>query len=226
MKKKILIAFVILTILILVKYFTGEYEITYKVDKYKVKEIYKDNTMKFIINDKYVYAYEQDRKIFKKKVESIEEEKVNNKKCINPVINGYKSYVLCLNKDELESLEVAKDNFKEINISDDFKYNKLNDNEYMLIWKYDGFYYLNGSEYTSINLFNNTRYSNDLMIKLDKYLLFPKYEKEYTFDTFIVLDMTNGKYNEIKTETNINYDFIKEKLNEKVYQNYEFFLYN
>ena len=45
-----------------------------------------------------------------------------------------------------------------------------------------------------------------LMIRQDKYLVFPNYENEYQFDTFVILDMTSGKYDLIKTNYNINYD--------------------
>jgi hypothetical protein len=58
----------------------------------------------------------------------------------------------------------------------------------------------------SINLFNSERYSNDLMFKIDNYIVFPKYQNNYLFNTFIILDMTTGKYKEVETKYSINYD--------------------
>ena len=44
------------------------------------------------------------------------------------------------------------------------------------------------------------------MYQIDAYLIFPKYDNNYLFSSFYVLDMTSGKYTEISTNYSINYD--------------------
>ena len=44
------------------------------------------------------------------------------------------------------------------------------------------------------------------MIKVDNYLVFPKYDEDYTFDGIIILNIINGKYTEINSKYNISYD--------------------
>ena len=99
----------------------------------------------------------------------------------------------------------------------------------MLIWKYDGFYYLNKNEVKNLNILNENRYSNDLMIAKDNYLIFPKYEKDYTFNSIIVINMETGKYSTIKYDYDINIDsyyagssknilYLFDNKNEKLYE--------
>ena len=44
------------------------------------------------------------------------------------------------------------------------------------------------------------------MIEIDKYLLFPKYDEEYTFDSFVLMDITTKKTYEIKSNNTISID--------------------
>lgn len=44
------------------------------------------------------------------------------------------------------------------------------------------------------------------MIKINEYLIFPKYDDEYMFSGFIVLDMTTGKYKTIDTNYKFSYE--------------------
>lgn len=209
MKKKILVIFPVLIIIIIIKYLTGNYEITYKIDDYLIKETSSKNEMHFIIthdNVDYDFIYLESRKLSKKRVTKITLEEINDNICLTPKIKGYESYTLCNHNEEIITKELAEDTFSFEEFNEDFKYNKLTNNEYMLIWKYDGFYYLNGNEYKSINLFNTNRYSNDLMYQIDKYLIFPKYENNYEFNSIYILDITTGKYKEINTSYSINYD--------------------
>lgn len=209
MKKKVLLIFPVLIVIVFIKYLTGNYEISYKIKEYKIKEISKNDETHFIITYEdtlYDFIYLEGRKISKKRVKDVKNEEVNGYVCLTPKISGYDSYTLCSDGEEVVSKEIAESSLLYKEYSEDFKYNKLDDNEYILIWKYDGFYYLNGSEYKTINLFNSNRYSNDLMYQVDKYLIFPKYESNYEFKTFYILDMTKGKYKEISTSYSINYD--------------------
>lgn len=64
----------------------------------------------------------------------------------------------------------------------------------------------NGSEYKTINIFKKDRYSNDLMVIKDKYLVFPNYSEEYMFDGVIIMDVSTGKYKEFSTNFSISYE--------------------
>lgn len=207
-KKYLIIAIVVLIIILLIRYFTCDYEKEYEVLGYHVKEVCKDSTITFTIsNEDYVYKYILfvDRGLSRKSVDFINSEQIDDYICINPTINGKDTYYLCSNKEEIITKEALEGIIEEV-IDSDFIFNKLDDEEYMLIWKYDGFYYLNGINDKSINLLSFDRYSNDLMYQIDKYIVFPKYSSDYEFSTFIVLDITTGKYKEINTNYKINYD--------------------
>lgn len=201
--KKIMLSFIgVLLIIITVKYFVSDYNITYKVNDYDVREISDNNVMYYEVTYEgvvYSYLINKSRKLFKKNIKKINIEEDNGKTCLTP--NDL--YTVCSSGDYL----VNKDNFKYIKETKDFTYNNgLNNNEYMLIWKYDGFYYMTSNEYKSINILKKDRYSNDLMIKANNYIVFPKYDDEYTFNSLIILNIQNGNYEEVNTKYSISYD--------------------
>lgn len=199
MKKKLVIVLTLVLVIVVIKYFTGNYTITYKVGDYSVKEVVKDSDIYVEVTDKdgviYNFLKNGKRNFTKKMVSKITSEDG----CIKP--NGF--YYVC-NSDTLEVKDLGVSYVKNLK---DFNFNgNLNSNEHVLIWKYDGFYYLNGSEYKTINIFKKDRYSNDLMIIKDKYLVFPNYSEEYMFDGFIIMDVSTGKYKEFSTNFSISYE--------------------
>ena len=199
MKKKLVIVLTLVLVIVVIKYFTGNYTITYKVGDYSIKEVVKDSDIYVEVTDKdgviYNFLKTGNRNITKKMVSKITSEDG----CIKP--NGF--YYVC-NSDTLEVKDLGVSYVKNLK---DFNFNgNLNSNEHVLIWKYDGFYYLNGSEYKTINIFKKDRYSNDLMVIKDKYLVFPNYSEEYMFDGFIIMDVSTGKYKEFSTNFSISYE--------------------
>ena len=137
--KKLFYVLVILVLILFIKYFTGEYSITYKVNGNSVLEVYKDKSMYFEVNydnTTYNYKFYEKRKFFKRRVKDI---KVNEG-CVTLDLKGYKGYSMCKDGDTLYNKVVDSD--IKVNNTNDFYYNKnLSKNEYILIWKYDGFYY-------------------------------------------------------------------------------------
>lgn len=210
MKKKVLlIILVCLVIVLFVHYKTGDYTIKYKLEEYEVTESFNGKEAHFIITieDKtYDYLYFHKRFFDRKRVTRIDSEEVNDYLCLTPSIKGLEGYTICSSGEEALTKEVIENSLIYEESDKDFEFNSLSEDEYMLIWKYDGFYFLNDKEMKSINLFNSERYSNDLMYKIDNYIVFPKYENNYLFNTFIILDMTTGKYKEVETKYSINYD--------------------
>lgn len=210
MKKRVIIVISILLILMTIKYFKSDYYIKYKINDYDIEEIYKNDYLEFkVYKDEiiYDYFYYTDRFLGKRLITSIQEENINDYICLTLASDKLYSYSLCNKEGNIVTREVATNSFIYEKENDNFRFTSLNNNEYMLIWKYDGFYYLNGDSYKSINLFNNNRYSNDLMFQIDNYLIFPKYEENnYLFTNYYVLDMTTGKYFDIDTKYSISYE--------------------
>lgn len=210
MIKKVFYILIILYLIIIIKFFISDYQITYTIDKYNIVEkgtkdyIYIEITYE---DKTYNYMYETGRKLFKKKVKSIEVEEIENNICIKPNLKGLEGYYVCSNDSENISYTIAKNTDDYTSTNDNFKYyGNLKENEHIYIWKYDGFYYLNKEEYKSINIFEKDRYSNDLMTKIDNYIVFPYYDSNYLFTNLVSLNMSTGKYKIIESEYKINYD--------------------
>lgn len=210
MKKKVFWILIFLYIIILVKFYISNYNITYNIDDYKIVEkgtkdyIYIEVTYQ---DKTYNYMFNTGRKLFKKRVKNIEKEEIDNQICLKPKLKGLESYYMCSSNEELISYQTLKNIDKYENITDNFKYYKnLKEDEHIYIWKYDGFYYLNDDEYKSINIFNKDRYSNDLMIEINGYIIFPYYDSNYLFNDLVSLDMTTGEYEIIESDYQISYD--------------------
>lgn len=210
MVKRFLYIIFVLILLVMYKFFSANYSIIYDVKDFKIKEEANKDTMYFEISyngEIFNYMFYNGRKLTKKRVKDVKVEKLNNGVCLTPVIKGLDTYTVCSDGNTLVSENIIKDEIEDFINNEDFYYNKnLSEDEYVLIWKYDGFYYMNGNEQKSINIFDKDRYSNDLMYQIDKYLIFPKYGEDYLFSDFIVLDMVKGDYKVISTDYKINYN--------------------
>lgn len=201
-----ILSFIILVILI--KYFVGDYKINYKVNNYNVVEEVRNSITYITISDKdnsYSFKYDLKRNLKKKRVSKVSVKKENDYICIKPIISKYDTYYICKDNNEY----ITESVLNELNIpkfNEDIKYNKYLDNdEYLYIWKYDGFYTFN-NEMSTLNLFSSDRYSNDLMLSFNKYILMPVYDKEYMFSNFYLIDLESGNYKEIKSSLSIHYD--------------------
>jgi len=210
MIKRFMYVILIFSAIIIIKFFMAGYNISYKVGKYNVKEIADRDIMYFEIDYEgtvYNYMFYNARKLTKKRVRDVEVSVIDDAVCLKPVIKGMESYLVCHDGNTLVSENVLKEVNYNFNNSDDFYYGKnLSKDEYVLIWKYNGFYYMNAEDQRSINIFNKDRYSNDLMYQKDKYLIFPNYGDSYLFSDFVILDMVKGEYKTISTDYKINYN--------------------
>lgn len=236
MKRNIMIIILtILVIILIIRYVTINYSITYNVDNYTIKEYYKNNRMYFEIQDNseyksglddviYSFTYNFDmsmkRKLFKKMINRVEKVEHDDEVCIYPNIKGKKTYPLCYKNGEQTSYYLMENNEMKdfinslgINESnepslDTFKfYNNLSKNEYIAVYKYNGFYILNDDKIKSINLFDKDRYDNTPCIRVDNYLILPE-EAEYEFKKFIVIDLKTNKYTYIEGNQDISFDSI------------------
>lgn len=210
MKKGFVYCLLFLYFIVFIKFFAADYNISYDIDNYKIKELATDDYIYIEIKDEdtiFNYMFFTGRKVFKKRVKDVKIEEVNGYKCLMPIVKGVESYYVCSEGDNLLSYQMAKKEEIYKTSDDNFKYyeNSLDDDN-LFIWKYDGFYYLNNNEYKSINIFDKDRYSNDLMISINGYLIFPKYDNNYLFNGFVSLDMSDGTYEFIDSKYEINYD--------------------
>ncbi len=206
--KKIMYILCLFIILIILKYYLGDYTVNYNIDKFNIEEKVLDGYTYIKINyedNTFVYKFDLKRGLKRNRVESIKLNETDGYLCVMPIIKNLDTYFLCSKDDDLFTLSTL-DVLEEVKFSEDIEYvNKLNYNEFIYLWKYDGFYTLN-KDLETINIFNSDRYSNDLMYSFDKYIVFPVYDKEYLFSDFYLLDMSTGKYKTIKTKYSINYD--------------------
>lgn len=210
MIKKFLYVILFFCVLVFIKFFVSSYSISYTLGDFKIKEFSDSDVMYFEISyedNVYNYMFYNGRKLTKKRVKDVKVKEVNDGFCLTPIIKGMDSYSVCSDGTGLVSKSVLENDRHEFSSTEDFYYaDSLGKDEYVLIWKYDGFYYMNADEQKSINIFDKDRYSNDLMFQKDKYLIFPKYGDDYLFSEFVVLDMVKGSYKSISSEYKINYN--------------------
>ena len=233
MKNKItLIILVFISLLLIIRYFTIDYKIKYKIDEFDVVEDYSRDGFYFEIKDDemiYNFDLKYNRGIFKKQISRIEKVSYEDEVCIYPIIKNKKTVPLCSKNGEIiafyllenenmidfiKSIGLKKE---ELNNNDNFKfYNNLDKNEYISVYKYNGFYILNEDKIKSINLFNDDRYDNSLCFNKESLLILPD-ESEFIFKRFIVVDMKTNKHFYIDSLYDISFEsdflgYIKDKV--------------
>lgn len=199
-----------LYLLVIIKFFISDYSISYDLDDVHVKEFSKDGYVYLEIEideNIYNYMFYSGRKLTKKRVSDVKVKEVDDATCVKPTFKSFSSYYVCNDGTDLISYSVVNNSDKYEKVDENVKfYKNLSTDEHVYIWKYDGFYYLNGDKLKSINIFKSDRYSNDLMIKVKNFLVFPNYDGNYLFSGFVVLDMTDGSYEVVDTKYSFNYD--------------------
>ena len=94
---------------------------------------------------------------------------------------------------------LKKETYKSVDI------NFLNDSSY-LIYNYRGFYLINKEKTKEIELFKDDIYTLDLAYQKDNYLIVPNYNQNYFFNTFFIIDINNGKVEEVKFDYEISFE--------------------
>jgi len=226
MKKKLLIIFSLLTLLIVIKYFTSNYKISYLLDSHMITTIYKDKRYYINIDNKYNFDIYKRRGMSKLRIKSIKMIKSGDLECLYPKINNAETYPLCYYKDEYVDYNLIDDKeldeYKKVveyDSNGNFYFNNtLNKNEYIYLWNYKGFYQMNGSKLETLDLFDEGKYDNSLMYKVDNKIIFPDYNQEYEFNKLYVVNMINGKMNEIESKYDISYNsYIVGNIDKKIY---------
>ncbi len=185
-----------------------DYTLNYQVNGFKVTEKYlrKYQTYYFQIEDD-VYSFNLAKKakysIDRKLITTI----LTDDNCITPYFKGEATNKLCAFNNEEAYYEevVTNDSGKLITTKNDIKiYNYLN-NLYA-IWNYQGLDILEKDNNRSLEVFNKDVYNNNLMVLLNKYLVFPNYNDSYEYEELIVINLDNLKKSVIKLEKAISDD--------------------
>ena len=98
MKKSLIIVIIICSLVIVLKYRFSNYDITYKVNNYNIKTVYKNKRLYYEINDNdniYNFDIYSSRSFNKYMISNIKEISDETFKCIYPVIEGKNTYPLC-----------------------------------------------------------------------------------------------------------------------------------
>ena len=238
-----------------------DYKIKTKKREYAINEVYKKGKYYILItNKKNKYSFEIDNSFHKKKkiVSKIIEYKFEDTLCIYPVIKSSNNTNIICSKngntyhytyykdrlsDFVKSLQEIGYNNESWNKTSSYStridtlkiYNKnINNDTYIYIYKYDGFYTINNENSDRIKLFENDNYINNLGFRLNKYYIVPNYDQKHDYKDFYIINMTNNKIKErtykkieISKDSYINgiiedeaYIFDKDELKQyKIYKN-------
>lgn len=213
---------IILLIIVVIKYFTSDYKIEYKINDYNIKETYKDNKYIFELNEEkyFVISFTDKKVISKKLIKKIDKKESNEYTCYNVIFKNDKNYLTCFKDKESINYYLIEDEemkeyidilnlkiYKEEIESSDFKfYSNLSSDEYIALWNYKGFYIMNGEEISEIELFKTTKYDNSLCYQMKNYLILPNYDASHEFKDFKLLNLTNEKVKTINTKYTIDFD--------------------
>ena len=219
MKKSLLFFILICICLITIKYRFSNYNISYKVDNYNVKTIYKNKRFYYEIYNKdrsFNFDIYNSRKLSYSKIYNIKEIIGEDFYCIYPEIKDIKTYPLCYQNDvftdynliDSEDLEIYKERKVTIEKSDkDFiYYNNLKENEYIALWNYKGYIVMNKESYKIKNIFTNDKYDNTIAYLLNDTIYMSNNDEEHEYTSLIGLNLTTLKAEQIPLGYNIDYD--------------------
>lgn len=220
MKKAFLILITIMIFIVTVHYYSYSYDINYSLGDFEINEIYnsKNKIISFNIEYKekqYYFEIGRNRFLQKKLLNNINLIEEDNIICILADSKKIDTYPLCYENDNYvsylainsEVLNEYKHQYDIEEVLENFKYfNNLNKNEYVALWKYNGFYIMNGDNIKTINLFKKDRYNIDLAIIVKDKIIMPNYDESQYFKSLIVLDITTGKHEMIEGKYDIYYD--------------------
>lgn len=217
LKLLIFIIFLILSIYLFIYFIPKNYNFSYNIDGFKIKEEYDKKSKLYIFTvskNKYEFKTISTHKYTPKRklINSIDEFDGDNSKCI--IINSefIDNNRLCISNNEMldsrlldlipkKYYKTKKDNIKKhqnITIN-------LDDKTY-LIWNYNSFLKINESTKKQIKLFNEDIYNLKIMTKIDDYLVLADYDQKYNFNKLIRLNLKTDKIDEIELKNDVSFD--------------------
>ena len=224
MKKKknnyffIILLFFLFIFFLFVIYKPYNYSKKYTLNEFKIEESYskKDKYYKFIIqNNNITYSYLINSNYYNKRklINKIEVKNNEDEKCLEISSDYLDFYILCNNEDDVYTYNLSKveglSKYEDINYIDE-SYKDINiyylNNKKYLLYNYKGFYLIYNKK--EIPLFDKDIYNLELVYYLNNYVLVPNYNDNYYFDKFYLINMNNGKVEEIKLKSKISFNSV------------------
>ena len=221
-KTKLKLFIIILTLLfitfLIIIFKPYNYSKTYNLDKYKITEEYNKELKyyKFVIEkDSTIYSYIIESKYFhnRKLINDVLINNNDNEECILPKSNKIEFYPLCSKDNEIYTYNLSNIEdlyyYKEINNINE-EYNKITinylNNKKFLIYNYKGYYLLDNKK--EIKLFDKDIYNIELVYEYNNNIIIPDYNSSYYFNKFYIINMINGKVNELKLDSEISFNSV------------------
>ncbi len=197
------------------------YNKKYKVNDFSIEEQYDKNKKEYFFYIKYndlIYPFVIPNKYVIKRelINNIKILNINEDICILPESDKLNFYPICSSNNNLYSYNLNNSNhnfysYKLLNEKEK-EYEKINisniNNLNYLIYNYKGFYFINNDNLKNIELFKKDAYNLSLVYKKDEYVLIPDYNSEYVFSKLYLINGTNGKVKEIKTDYQISFNSV------------------
>lgn len=210
----IVILIVIFCLFLYIIYKPYDYNKIYNLNEYNIEEIYHKNNSYYVFNitkDNIKYSFLIEGKYTKNRKLINKIELFDN--CILPQSEYLLFYPLCYKDDivysyngennsnlfEYQNIDSLNDKYNNISI------NFLN-NKKFLIYNYRGFYLLNDKK--EIKLFDKDVYNIDLVYYLNNFVIIPDYNNNYYFDKLYLININNGKIDEINLDNKISFTSI------------------
>ena len=244
-KNKLVLLIILLILLIIIcrsMFSLSDINYTLYVDgnEIRVKEIYNvDNYYIELKTKNHVYPFRiYDNNKGRKLVENVYMFEDSNLECVLPIIDNksyidmmcysdgilYNYYNLIGDNERLDEyistieeydINVFKNEFNQIKNIQTTKFNRLyNFNKYISITTYQGLIVNN----LEINLFNKDIYNNKISEFVDKYYIVADYDNTHSFNSFYIVDITNGETKKLKSKYDISYDsYIEGVVDNKIY---------
>jgi len=227
----IFLIIIISIILILSKAIKKQHYTTYEINKYKIEEVFKNDSYNFVIKKgKNTYFYTLDEKLNKNKrvIKNIKTINNNELKCIIPIYKDseYKQ-VYCIFENKQVSLdyliqtnnndykEIAKKIKKEgIKVPTDNakkkKYKEINiyqenfQNEHLILWNYKGIYVINKDDNQYQKVLKKDLYDNIMSCIVDKYYVLFDNSSVNGIENIYYYDLKKHKLNTFKLEKKLS----------------------
>jgi hypothetical protein len=179
-------------------------------------------------------------------IKDIEYYKDDNIKCIYPIFKNHKNNIdiLCIKDNilidykQLKGTNNGLDQFANNLINQDYdlkawhKYDEtvkkrgdyniythnLLENDYLILWKYNGIYIENKNKKDEVEVFSKEYYDNNLGVLVNNYYVIPNYDQQYDFSQINVINVLSGNIKEIDIDQKISYDsYIEGIIDNKLY---------
>ncbi len=183
------------------------YEITYKLNEYDIKENYNVNNNIYTFDigtkeDNYIFNIKSEYFTKRKLVTNVS--KKDNCITIDSVLLS--NYTICKKDGKyFSNFYDAKLTNKKSDTFEGIDIYELGSHTYF-VWNYNKMLALKNKNLSKIELFNSDVYNIDLYYLLDQYLIIPNYDEKYSFSSLYMINSKNYKTSKIYLNIDLYYD--------------------